>query len=515
MITGPDGGPAGPWTLGFAEEFNVAFVTPWGTGPNPNVWGDHFQQGDLGRTNNLSEYEWYPHGYYGSSVANSALTLTATHQNPQTFDPTCPDPLQSGGNAGAFTSGMCSGHLGGQAFTFGYIEYAVERPTVVSGASWGAVWMLARNVIWPPEIDVNEWDSPGHAGTQDQAYFNHSSVWQTQYVTPYDSGNSYHVYGCHVTSTAVTWYRDGTQVYTATYDGVAEPWYPLFDYGVYEENTASGFPSVMNFDYVRVWVPQGVPATPVITVPISPSTGIASGGDITVSFGAVAGATSYRVTASATDSLADNFPNASSTIYSTTGSTSPLTVTGLPSGVRFNFTVCAINATGYSMESVPAGPQIINVQLTTLAVPNAVTGTAYSQTLSAQAGSPPYAWTISSGSLPAGLTLSTGGTISGTPTAAGTSDFTAKVSGTTAWTGSATVANSATQALSITVTEGGGGGGGGGTVQVGPGNTTLGWTSSPAADYALAMLEILPVLPSSPPGLKSLRLQAVKRASSY
>ena len=307
--------------------------------------------------------------------------------------------------------------------------------------------MLARNVIWPPEIDVNEWDSPGHAGTQDQAYFNHSSVWQTQYVTPYDSG-SYHTYGCHVTSTTVTWYRDGTQVYTATYDGVAEPWYPLFDYGVYE-NTSSGFPSVMNFDYCRIWVPAGVPATPVISA-ISPASGIASGGDITVTFGAVAGATSYRVTASATDSLADNFPNSSSTIYTATGSSSPLTITGLPANVRFNVTCCAINSTGYSMESYPAGPQIINVQVTTLAVPNAIVGTAYSQALAAVQGAPPYTWT-STGSLPPGLTLSTAGVISGTPTATGTYSFTAKVSGTTTWTGSSTVANSASQAYSITV----------------------------------------------------------------
>ena len=91
VITGPVGGPGGSWTLGFAEEFNVAYPTPWGTGPNPNAWSDHFQQGDLGRTNNLSEYELYPHGYYGHAVADSVLTLTATHQNPQSFDPTCPD----------------------------------------------------------------------------------------------------------------------------------------------------------------------------------------------------------------------------------------------------------------------------------------------------------------------------------------------------------------------------------------------------------------------------------------
>src|SRR5205823_7815501 len=55
-------------------------------------------------------------------------------------------------------------------------------------------------------------------------------------------------------------------------------------------------------------------------------------------------------------------------------------------------------------------------------------GTAYSQTLAATGGTPPYAWSVISGSLPAGLTLNaTSGAISGTPTTAGTSNFTVQV----------------------------------------------------------------------------------------
>ena len=60
--------------------------------------------------------------------------------------------------------------------------------------------------------------------------------------------------------------------------------------------------------------------------------------------------------------------------------------------------------------------------------PNGVVGTPYSFTLSAAGGTSPYTWSISSGSLPAGLTLNTSnGVVSGTPTLAGTSSFTAKV----------------------------------------------------------------------------------------
>lgn len=58
---------------------------------------------------------------------------------------------------------------------------------------------------------------------------------------------------------------------------------------------------------------------------------------------------------------------------------------------------------------------------TTSSLPDGTVGTAYSATLDAGGGTPPYSWAVTSGgALPAGLTLSSGGTISGTPTSAGT-----------------------------------------------------------------------------------------------
>ena len=42
-------------------------------------------------------------------------------------------------------------------------------------------------------------------------------------------------------------------------------------------------------------------------------------------------------------------------------------------------------------------------------------GTAYQETLTASGGTPPYTWSVASGSLPAGVTLSAGGALSGTP----------------------------------------------------------------------------------------------------
>jgi len=61
-------------------------------------------------------------------------------------------------------------------------------------------------------------------------------------------------------------------------------------------------------------------------------------------------------------------------------------------------------------------------------LPTGVIGAPYSQTLQAVNGTQPFNWTIVSGALPSGLTLgAASGTISGTPTAAGTATFSVQV----------------------------------------------------------------------------------------
>jgi len=77
---------------------------------------------------------------------------------------------------------------------------------------------------------------------------------------------------------------------------------------------------------------------------------------------------------------------------------------------------------------------------TSSALPTAVVGAAYSQTLSAAGGTPPYTW---SGTMPAGLTLSAAGAITGSPTAAGTFQFTLTVTD--------SASNTASQQFTLTV----------------------------------------------------------------
>jgi hypothetical protein len=61
---------------------------------------------------------------------------------------------------------------------------------------------------------------------------------------------------------------------------------------------------------------------------------------------------------------------------------------------------------------------VAELVISTTSLADGQVGMAYSETLTATGGTAPYIWSVSSGSLPAGLTLASNGTISGTPTAA-------------------------------------------------------------------------------------------------
>ena len=82
---------------------------------------------------------------------------------------------------------------------------------------------------------------------------------------------------------------------------------------------------------------------------------------------------------------------------------------------------------GGKLEGTPIGNGTVKIAptiTTTESLPDGEVGTVYSQTLTAT-GDPTITWNVTSGTLPAGLTLDTNtGTISGTPTTANTYNFT-------------------------------------------------------------------------------------------
>jgi len=98
------------------------------------------------------------------------------------------------------------------------------------------------------------------------------------------------------------------------------------------------------------------------------------------------------------------------------------------------------NRTQVSVSTAP-------ITLSPTSLPTGTVGSAYSQTLTASGGTGGYSFSLSAGSLPTGLTLSSAGVLSGTPSASGTSSFTVK-----ATDGSG---NTGTRAYSVTVNNAG------------------------------------------------------------
>ena len=142
--------------------------------------------------------------------------------------------------------------------------------------------------------------------------------------------------------------------------------------------------------------------------------------------------------------------------WSITGTTPPptgltMSTSGVLSGIptssgTVTFTVQVADANSHTSSSVfslniyPQGTPIV---ATTSPLPAGNATVAYTDTLTATGGAAPLSWTLVSGSLPAGLNLSTSGVISGTPTTTGGTSFTVQVTDSNGL--------SSTAALSLTI----------------------------------------------------------------
>jgi beta-glucanase (GH16 family) len=198
------------------------------------------------------------------------------------------EPHRRGGEQLFYKSGILRSRA---TITYGYFEARIKGCSLFPGAC-PAFWMysegrksgairysevdfvelqqLHTDKSKPTRIDLNlhcriedpqgkeVWIRP----KQDPALCRHS--WNA----PWDPRDDYHVYGCHVTRDAITWYIDGLEVARATNKywhlpmlvtlslGLRSPYERYVDGGrvaVPEMSIAAGFPTEMTVDYVRVW----------------------------------------------------------------------------------------------------------------------------------------------------------------------------------------------------------------------------------------------------------------------
>ena len=130
------------------------------------------------------------------------------------------------------------------------------------------------------------------------------------------------------------------------------------------------------------------------------------------------------------------------------------TVTSSPAGQLCTLTNASGNAIAANVTNVNLSCATVTVTVNPASLPDGTFSTAYSQTLtasSANGGTPPYTFATSAGALPAGLTLSPAGVLSGTPTLAGSFNFTVQATSSNGFSGTrAYTVNIAQASQSIT-----------------------------------------------------------------
>ena len=187
--------------------------------------------------------------------------------------------------------------------------------------------------------------------------------------------------------------------------------------GVYAYGSASTFPS-QGWNASNYWVdlsftPSGTGVT-LSTVSVSPA-------NPTLTPGATL---QFAATGTYSDGSTKDLTQ-SATWASSSPSVATVSAAGLATAVGPGTTTVSATSGGV------AGSTTLTVKSAALAIvttslPGALVNAAYSATLTASGGTPPYSWSASSG-LPPGLALGQNGALTGTPTAVGTYSFTVTV----------------------------------------------------------------------------------------
>ncbi|MDO8034503.1 putative Ig domain-containing protein [Janthinobacterium sp. SUN128] len=204
-------------------------------------------------------------------------------------------------------------------------------------------------------------------------------------------------------------------------------------------NNASGF-TFNNATQITATAPSGIAGTVDVTVTTAGGTSVTSLADqftfvalpiagntsATVAYGSGATVIPLNLSGGAPTSVAVASVPSNGTATANGTSISYTPTAGF--GGNDSFTYTASNGVGTSTVAtvtITVSPPTVTLAPTSVAA--ATVGTAYSQTVTASGGKDTYTYEIlAGGTLPAGVSLSSGGILSGTPTAAGTFNFTVR-----------------------------------------------------------------------------------------
>jgi beta-glucanase (GH16 family) len=254
-LVSPAGAATGPTTTnptaGMSLVFNQGFS---GTALNSSVWSTCYEWYNpaVGCTNyGTGEIEWYlpAQDQVSGGVLHEVANETPT-----------PGTTQAGATETyPYTSGMVT-TFNSFSFTYGYVSVVAKLPG--GAGTWPAIWMLAENGLWPPEIDIME----NYGSTNQIQTTVHWGAANTQaYANVTTSANlttSYNTYGVLWTPTSLTWYLNGKAVFS--YSGVGVPNTPMYLLANLAINGVGAATSSFNIQSVQIY------QTPTSTGPTGP-----------------------------------------------------------------------------------------------------------------------------------------------------------------------------------------------------------------------------------------------------
>jgi hypothetical protein len=281
------------YTLTFDDEFNTLSLSSSSSKGSEN-WYGYPADGGPGW---FSESAWNPNAF---SVSDGVLSVLCWSNSTKI-------------NGQNWQSGiMCSVDTTGAGFSqqYGYFEIRCEVPNAGDGA-WPAFWLDTTSGVTEganEEIDILEWygicDTPGsYQAIMQEASHNWNAngsqnqsapyLYSPQTPMPYGAypWQGYHIYGCSITASNITWYIDGVQenqIATPPAAYMNSPFYVMVDYTIGGGWPVSGTPfntggsSSLLVDWVRVYsqLTQAAPPTLAATL---------SGGTVLLTFPAESG----------------------------------------------------------------------------------------------------------------------------------------------------------------------------------------------------------------------------------
>jgi beta-glucanase (GH16 family) len=233
--------PAPPQT--WQLKFDSAFT---GTQLDTSMWGTCYPWAPNGCTNygNTSDpdQEWYQASQ--DLVSGGVLRLVAQ-----------PEPtagLAQNGSAKEYQcrSGMVTTYPSLQ-FKYGFVQVVAKIP--FGPGLWPALWLAAANQKWPPEVDMLEhWSSDADG----KVYFHPvTGPRQGGPVSMPNLATGWHTFTLSWTSTGLTWYYDGTQVFASSTDVPQQSMYLIANLA--DDSAAPGSCSgSMLIKSIKVWQPS-------------------------------------------------------------------------------------------------------------------------------------------------------------------------------------------------------------------------------------------------------------------